>query len=163
MEDRFTPLATLYAKQRQLQERLGYHFDTMTEAERVHYVKDMVLALTDELHEALAECTGWKPWATVDHDIDREKYVGELVDCLHFLMNLFLVVNTPVETIIERYLRKNKVNHQRQDDGYDGKNKCVECQRELDGGPPVIIVEGERFCSPEHVAQWQVRKAALEA
>jgi hypothetical protein len=53
--------------QKQLQvEAFGADPSVMQDADRIQYIKDMVLAATDELHEALAE-VGWKPWATSKH------------------------------------------------------------------------------------------------
>lgn len=98
---------------------------------KVQFIKDMTLALTDELHEALGE-VGWKPWAKSQH-INREAYVGELVDALHFFINLCLVVDLTPTELFDRYVKKNQVNHKRQEEGYDGvSTKCPRCRRALD-------------------------------
>jgi len=61
---------------------------TLSDVEKLEWVRWNILALSDELHEALAE-TGWKPWAKSQH-INRDAFVSELVDSFHFLMNLML-------------------------------------------------------------------------
>lgn len=99
--------------------------------ERAMFIKDMSLALMDEIHEALAE-VGWKPWATSRH-VNDEAFKGELIDAWHFLMNLFLVAGMDSEEIESRYLQKRAKNIQRQADGYDGvEGKCPRCHRALD-------------------------------
>ena len=106
-------------------------FDDMLEGERIEFIKWNVLALTDELHEALAE-VGWKPWASSRH-IKREAYVGELVDAWHFLMNLFLVVGVDADELYDRYVEKRQRNDARMVQGYDGvTGKCPVCRRALD-------------------------------
>lgn len=141
-------LAEIWVTQAQLQARLGYSMGEMTIDERCQYIKDMVLACTDELHEALQEVS-WKPWTHGGKTMNRDAYVKELIDAFHFLMNLFLVAGATPQEIHSKYLAKNKVNHQRQDDGYDGKEKCSYCHRELENSFQ-IIEYGEMFCCYEH-------------
>jgi dimeric dUTPase (all-alpha-NTP-PPase superfamily) len=83
---------------------------------RADFIRSMILALEDELHEALNE-TGWKPWAS-DRFINVNPYLGELVDAFHFLMNLILVVDPTGEKFERMYLEKVEVNKQRQAAGY---------------------------------------------
>lgn len=113
----------------------------LDEDERIEFIRWNVLALEDELHEMLGEC-GWKPWATSSH-VNEDAAFGELVDALHFFMNLLLVVAPSsvaltggpeaVGRLLEqRYVAKREKNARRQEEGYDGLNKCVECKRALD-------------------------------
>lgn len=98
---------------------------------QVEWVRWNTLALTDELHEALAE-VGWKPWATSKH-INREAYIAELVDAFHFFMNLLLVVDCTAEEFTAGYFAKRELNAKRQAAGYDGvTGKCDTCHRALD-------------------------------
>lgn len=102
-----------------------------SEADRAMFVKDNVLAALDELHESLAE-VGWKPWATSRH-VNEDALQGELVDVFHFFMNLMFAARMTPETLVSRYLEKNKKNIQRQQDGYDGvQGKCPNCRRAYD-------------------------------
>lgn len=99
--------------------------------EKLEWVRWNVLALEDELHELLAE-TGWKPWASSRH-VNREAYIGELVDAFHFMMNLMLIVDCDADEFLNRYFEKRKINIKRQAEGYDGvSTKCSECHRALD-------------------------------
>ena len=80
-------LQMILDRQKELQKKhYGVDVTTLSDEERAQYIRDMSLALTDELHEALNE-TGWKPWATSRH-INRQAYLGELIDVLHFWCNL---------------------------------------------------------------------------
>lgn len=138
--------------QRVLQLNFGYDFEKMTVAERVAYVKDTYVALIKELGELLDETT-WKPWTTGEPDIEQNAAFGEGVDALHFLINLFLVLRPGASTqtialdLYTGYFRKNKINHNRIADGYDGaSSKCTGCGRALDD--PTTIV---------HDPTWQTK------
>lgn len=125
-------LVSIWANQREMQ-TTSFGADPMTleGEERVQYIKDMVLAATDELHEALGE-VGWKPWATSRH-VNDEALKGELIDLLHFVINLMLVAHLTPEEIHHRYFVKAARNKQRQAEGYDGvSGKCSGCGRALD-------------------------------
>ncbi|MGB2791292.1 MAG: dUTP diphosphatase [Candidatus Moraniibacteriota bacterium] len=98
---------------------------------RTDFITWNILALTDELHEALAE-VGWKPWATSRH-VNEAAFKGELVDAFHFFMNLMLAANMDAYDLYFRYVEKRNRNAQRQRDGYDGvSGKCPTCKRALD-------------------------------
>ena len=112
-------LKELYDLQHDLQ---ATHFKdpaTFTRDEAIEFIRWNVLALHDELSEALQE-VGWKPWADSNH-IHREEYIGELVDALHFLFNLFLAVGATPADIYYGYKKKNEKNRKRQLDGYTGE------------------------------------------
>ena len=90
----------------------------MVGAARMNYVRTMMLATTDELHEALRE-TSWKPWSYRSvRDIKRQDYLEEMVDAWHFFMNLLLVADITADEFFNEYLRKNGINHDRESDGY---------------------------------------------
>jgi len=109
----------------------GLDFSKLTQEERIEAITWNMLALQDELHEALAE-VGWKPWAASRH-INREAYVAELVDAWHFFMNLLLLVDVSEIEFRKAYYAKRNRNNQRQKEGYDGvSGKCTGCGRALD-------------------------------
>lgn len=117
---------------------------SMTEEEKALFIKDMTLALTDELHELLAE-VGWKPWASSRH-VNTESARGELIDALHFFLNLALALDMDGRTIQEMYHAKHKKNQQRQEEGYDGvASKCGYCRRALDDEDK-LLARGEEGC-----------------
>ena len=125
-------LQRAFELQRQLQiESYGVDPATLEGEDKIQFIKDMVLAATDELHEALGE-TDWKPWAEGE-SVNRELYIGELVDVFHFFMNLCIVVDLTPEDLLDRYVTKRTINARRQLEGYDGRStKCPECGKALD-------------------------------
>jgi dimeric dUTPase (all-alpha-NTP-PPase superfamily) len=115
-------LEEMFLLQEALQQR---HLDgglphQLTGETRANYIRTMVLATTDELHEALRN-TQWKPWSNRDVHWSLEEqnaYVDELIDAWHFFMNLLLVAGVNADEFFNGYLRKNNINHGRIDDGY---------------------------------------------
>lgn len=107
-------LIELFKKQFALQERLGT--TTQMKTNTVGFVKDQILALEDELHEALRELP-WKPWKK-HQETNLEAFREELVDAWHFLINLTLASGMSPQELYERFTKKNHVNHERQDGGY---------------------------------------------
>lgn len=134
-------LKTIFDRQLKLQrDSFGIDPGQMSEDAKIQYIRDMILAATDELHEALNE-TGWKPWASSRH-INREAFVGELIDVMHFMVNLWLAVDATPEEIEQKYLAKANKNAKRQADGYNGVDgKCTICGRAFD--------DAAVTCSPE--------------
>lgn len=131
-------LQLMVERQRALQVAFGVHFDTMTDEERIEYIRYCVLALENELHEMLGEI-GWKPWAKSKH-INVNAAFAELVDAWHFMMNLMLAImpgsmhsHDVADRLSAYYHYKSDVNEQRQRSGYDGvSTKCPQCSRALD-------------------------------
>jgi dimeric dUTPase (all-alpha-NTP-PPase superfamily) len=116
--------------ERQLElQRLSFGIDPteLQSDERKQYVTAMAMALNVEVAEALQEIP-WKPWATTDR-FNREAYLLELIDALHFWMNLVLVATDNPMDIIEVYMRKAQINADRQHEGYTGEGKCPTCHR----------------------------------
>ncbi len=103
----------------------------LPEEDRALFIRDMVFALADELHEVLGE-VGWKPWATSRH-VNIPGVKSELIDCWHFFMNLCLAVGFTPDQIFAAYTAKHQKNVDRQEKGYDGlADKCPDCHRAYD-------------------------------
>jgi dimeric dUTPase (all-alpha-NTP-PPase superfamily) len=71
------------------------------------------------IHEAveLQRLTNWKWWKTpvpFDDSIARE----ELIDIWHFVVQASLELNMTPEDILKEYQKKNKINQERQKNGY---------------------------------------------
>lgn len=118
---------------------------TMDGDDAVQYAKDMLLAIEDELAEFRKEIS-WKPWAK-GYFFNRDAARKELIDILHFWMNLVLLTMKPGETILEiandivsKYDKKRLTNADRQNQGYDGRtNKCPDCGRAMEDGELMSI------------------------
>lgn len=114
-----------------LQRRLGTDIEKMTPTELMAFVREQVLACTDELHEALQE-TGWKTWAKNPH-INMEAFRAELIDAWQFLMNLMWVAGMKPEGLYVGHARKVTKNLERHEANYDGvSTKCPICRRAYD-------------------------------
>ena len=125
-------LHNAFERQADLQRALNNHpEDKVDPEELIQFIKDMVYALEDELHELTAEI-GWKPWATSRH-VNREGVKSELVDAFQFFMNLCFSVGLSADELLIRHSNKLEVNYKRIQDGYDGvSTKCRWCGRALD-------------------------------
>lgn len=135
-KDQMDRLLQMVVQQAFLQRRsFGHDVQNLKFDERIAYIKENVLALQVELAEALAEVS-WKSWAKGPR-FNHDAYFAELIDVLHFLINLFLADGSSPEVtaqrIYEGYVHKRAINAQRQEDGYDGvTGKCATCKRALD-------------------------------
>lgn len=118
-------------------ETYGYRPAEMSVDQLITYIRDQHQAAIMELGEALDE-TSWKPWAQGSW-IRRDAFVNELIDVLHFWINMVLAAGGKMsatelaDEIFTRFALKNRTNTQRQVDGYDGvSTKCPLCRRALD-------------------------------
>lgn len=106
--------------------------DGMNRWEWADFVRTMTLAANVELAEFLQE-VGWKPWSSGDvGEYNRELALGELADALHFILNLLLAIGADGDDLARAYLRKVRINVERQRDGYlSSADKCPQCGRSL--------------------------------
>ncbi len=117
-------LETIMQKQRELQERLGFNFSHMTPQQCAEYMRDNRGYLEDEVAEALYEMPFYKSWKDYSNMTEEEtmeawqKVRMELVDSLHFFVNLLLCAGFSADELFDMYMAKNKENHRRQDTGY---------------------------------------------
>lgn len=102
-------MKTIFERQLLLNKKLNAVFGQ-------EYREKMILACTDELHEALRE-TPWKSWKK-NQSFNSDKYKEELVDALHFLVNLFIAEGMTDKDIYDIYTRKNEENIERWKNGY---------------------------------------------
>ena len=70
----------------------------------------------------LTDSVPWKWWAKYQ-EFDKQNAKVEIVDLFHFLISLAQVMGMTAEDVYEAYLKKNKVNHNRQDSGYQKKDE----------------------------------------
>ncbi|HKU53135.1 MAG TPA: dUTPase [Nitrospira sp.] len=118
-------------RQRLLQQAFDPRAVSSNPQQSCEYIKDMVYAAEDELHELTAE-TGWKPWTTSWH-INVDAARGEWIDAFHFMLNLANKLGMTEDMILEMYYAKADKNLARIQAGYDGRStKCDICHRALD-------------------------------
>lgn len=113
-------LEELFASQIKLNERIGHPLVGRSITEIEWLTKEFILAMMAELGETL-EWMNWKIWkrTRVQYDANRVRELHiELVDLLHFLVNIMILWDMTPQMVIQYYREKNKVNHDRQDKGY---------------------------------------------
>lgn len=150
-------LAQMFALQLALESDVMYPGDFPSEniARLKDQIRTSALAMIVETAEALQEAP-WKPWAVSagTSPFNKPAYTAELVDVWHFFINLCLLGNVSADDIYAGYMRKQRINRQRQLEGYsDRKDKCAGCGRDVNEPGvqcgPASVVDGTpyRWCS----------------
>ena len=114
-------LENIFDLQEQLNARIGVNMKDMDDDERAKWILNYVRAMQQELAE-LTDSVPWKWWANYQA-FDKQNAKVEIVDLFHFLISLAQVMGMNAEDIHEAYLKKNKVNHDRQEKGYSSKDE----------------------------------------
>ncbi len=124
-------LAEIFECQKALNKRIGVDTDALGEEQQVHWLLNYSRALTQETAE-LVDSLPWKWWAKYQK-YDRANVQVEIVDLLHFLVSLAQVAGLSAGDVHELYMKKNRVNFQRQETGYatkdDADNADVKLER----------------------------------
>ncbi len=71
------------------------------------------------VHEAieLQRLTSWKWWKK-PKEFDKDAAKEELIDIWHFVVQASIELGMTPKDILQEYIKKNKVNHDRQKSGY---------------------------------------------
>lgn len=113
-------LEEIWRLQDELNKRIGVDTSTMNEEEQAKWVLNYSRALQQELAE-LVDSVPWKWWAKYQK-FDKQNARVEVVDLFHFLVSIGQVLGMSADDIYQAYVKKNQVNHQRQDSGYATKD-----------------------------------------
>ncbi len=113
-------LEEIFALQDRLNKRIGVDTDAMSDADKAKWVLNYTRAMQQELAE-LVDSVPWKWWAKYQAFDDQNARV-EVVDLFHFLISIAQVLEMTPEDVHAAYLKKNEVNHKRQDSGYAVKD-----------------------------------------
>ena len=112
-------------KQKEFQNKLGYDFDKMTIKEKAEYAKEMSLWVQNEINEMIHEIPFAKHWSKKYDNWDDEKIAEqiqlskeEITDAFLFMMNIFLCLGMTEDDILNEFCKKNKINIDRQNNGY---------------------------------------------
>lgn len=73
--------------------------------------------LVRELSEAMQELK-LKPWKQTEKLTDREAFVNEVGDAMHFFVELCLTAGISADDLFAAYFRMHQKNVERQDNGY---------------------------------------------
>lgn len=116
-------LDLIFKYQKELQESLGIYDKIENDSDKQQYINQNILALHEEAVEIMRETAyknpefvkfGWKKGQT----FNEEKFKEEIIDLMHFLVNLAIISGMDSYEFFDRYVNKNKENHKRQEDGY---------------------------------------------
>ena len=114
-------LENIFELQEQLNSRIGVNMNDMSDEDRTKWILNYVRAMQQELAE-LTDSVPWK-WLAKYQEFDKQNAKVEIVDLFHFLISLAQVMGMSAADVHEAYLKKNKVNHNRQDSGYSSKDE----------------------------------------
>lgn len=113
-------LEEIFRLQHMLNERIGVDTSNMTEEEQAKWVLNYTRAMSQEIAE-LIDSVPWKWWAKYQ-ELDIQNARVEVIDLFHFLISIAQVLGMDADDVYQAYLKKNEVNHQRQDSGYEKKD-----------------------------------------
>lgn len=106
--------------QEALNQRIGVQLSGASEEEQIKWVLNYSRAMQQELAE-LVDSVPWKWWAKYQQ-FDKQNARVEVVDLFHFLVSLAQALGMTSEDVYQAYVKKNQVNHARQDSGYSAKD-----------------------------------------
>jgi dimeric dUTPase (all-alpha-NTP-PPase superfamily) len=114
-------LKEIFRMQDDLNRRIGVDTSKLTEEEKTKWVLNYTRAMTQEIAE-LIDSVPWKWWAKYQKFDDQNAKV-EVIDLFHFLISLAQVLGMSADDVYNAYVKKNAVNHQRQEKGYVVKDE----------------------------------------
>jgi dimeric dUTPase (all-alpha-NTP-PPase superfamily) len=116
-------LEAIFKKQYDLQTALGVWSKIITQGDKQEYINQTLLAIHEEAVEIMKETNaknpnfvkfGWKKNTTFNVD----KYKEEIIDLVHFVINLCLVVKMTSNEFYSLYVHKRDINVRRRKNGY---------------------------------------------
>ena len=113
-------LEAMFHMQAELNRRIGVDTTALPEEEQPKWVLNYCRAMSQETAE-LIDSVPWKWWAKYQ-TYDKQNARIEVVDLFHFLISLAQVVGLSAQDVHDLYMKKNKLNFQRQDSGYKVKD-----------------------------------------
>ncbi len=113
-------LEEIFRMQSALNQRIGVSLPPPTDEEKAKWILHYTRAMQQELAE-LVDSVPWKWWAKYQK-FDEQNARVEVVDLFHFLVSLAQTLGMSADDVYQAYLKKNAVNHQRQDSGYVAKD-----------------------------------------
>lgn len=85
---------------------------------RIKWTIDFIDCIHNELEE-VRDRLPWKHWSRYEGFVLNEREIKyELIDILHFLLDLFLVWGMTPEEVMKMYIAKMQQNIERQNSGY---------------------------------------------
>ena len=116
-------LDTIFEMQDTLNQRIGVVTENLSEEEKTKWVLNYTRAMQQEIAE-LIDSVPWKWWAKYQ-EFDEQNAKVEIVDLFHFLISLAQVMGMTPDDVYNAYVKKNQVNHNRQESGYRIKTNPI--------------------------------------
>lgn len=91
-------------------------FNKDIDKDDINNIRVFCLAAMVELSEMLQE-TPWKPWKK-NQEFNKVLAKEELIDVMHFIVNLALCLGMTYDEFDFMFMEKNKVNFRRREYGY---------------------------------------------
>lgn len=114
-------LGQMFDLQQELNARIGIDTTTLPEEQQPEWILNYCRAMSQEIAE-LTDSVPWKWWAKYQtYDVQNARI--EIVDLFHFLISLAQVSGMTADDVFNLYVKKHRVNHQRQDSGYAEKDE----------------------------------------
>ena len=110
----------IFRMQDALNRRIGVSLPPPSEEEKAKWILNYTRAMQQEMAE-LVDSVPWKWWAKYQK-FDEQNARVEVVDLFHFLISLAQTLGMSAEDVFQAYVKKNKVNLERQDSGYVKKD-----------------------------------------
>ena len=114
-------LEEIFQMQEALNQRIGVQMNEFSDEDKGKWILNYTRAMQQELAE-LVDSVPWKWWAKYQ-EFDEQNARVEVVDLFHFLISLAQTLGMTADDVHEAYIKKNKVNHERQDSGYSEKDE----------------------------------------
>ncbi len=111
----------IFTMQADLNRRIGVELEGLDDEAKTKWVLNYSRAMQQELAE-LIDSVPWKWWAKYQ-ELDEQNARVEVVDLFHFLVSLAQALGMTAEDVYEAYVKKNKVNFERQESGYMKKDE----------------------------------------
>jgi hypothetical protein len=93
----------------------------------------------------------WKPWVKTELGfLNRDAFVGEMIDVLHFVANMLVAAGCTDDELSNKYAEKQQKNRDRMaSGGYSAiKPRCPYCGRNYDE-PTTKCTPGAAYVSPD--------------
>ena len=113
-------LHEIFRMQEILNKKIGVDLSSLSPEDKTKWALNYSRAMTQEIAE-LIDSFPWKWWAKYQK-IDEQNARVEVVDLFHFLVSLAQTLGMTAQDIYDGYVKKNEVNHQRQESGYAVKD-----------------------------------------
>jgi dimeric dUTPase (all-alpha-NTP-PPase superfamily) len=115
-------LEEIFSMQDALNRRIGVNLPPPNDEEKTKWILNYTRAMQQETAE-LIDSVPWKWWAKYQK-FDEQNAKVEVVDLFHFLVSLAQTLGLTADDVYQAYLKKNAVNHQRQETGYVKKDEA---------------------------------------